>query len=87
MSDPYYAVNVGIAYYSIALTCVGTIGNMASLFICLRKNLRKTPTFIFMSFMMAANCLVSYFWHLNSYFLTFHFMSISDFSIEACRYY
>ena len=39
----------------IILSSIGIIGNIVSILICLRKELRKTPTFIFMAFVGAIN--------------------------------
>ena len=46
-----------IIIITIALCSTGTIGNIVSLLISIRKELRKTPTFVFMAFLSAINIL------------------------------
>jgi hypothetical protein len=41
----------------IFLSSIGIIGNIISIVICMRKELRKVPTFIFMAFVSILNIL------------------------------
>jgi hypothetical protein len=50
MSSLYRDIYVSISTFTTALTVVGTVGNILSLLVCLRPNIRKTPTFIFIAF-------------------------------------
>ena len=51
----YKTLNYIIAVFSIILCILGTIGNIITLLMCLRKNLRKRPLFIFMMFTAIMN--------------------------------
>jgi hypothetical protein len=44
-----------VSIISIVLSSIGIIGNIISILICLRKELRKTPTFMFMAFISGVN--------------------------------
>jgi hypothetical protein len=46
-----------ISIFTIILCVFGIMGNIISIKICSKKELRKTPTFIFMSFISAINIL------------------------------
>jgi hypothetical protein len=52
-----------MTYYNIAVTILivlsplGVLSNFLTIFICLRKELRKTPTFVFMAFIGCINNL------------------------------
>jgi hypothetical protein len=52
-----------MTYYNIAviilivLSPLGVLSNILTIFICLRKELRKTPTFVFMAFIGCINNL------------------------------
>jgi hypothetical protein len=45
---------------SFIITILGTLTNVLAFIICLRKNLRKTPTFIFMAFMAISDTIALY---------------------------
>jgi hypothetical protein len=82
------AVNSYLAFlsvYVIVLAVVGTIGNIFSFFVCLRKELRKVPTFVFLAFTMLADSLCLYFWNINTYMIRFKGYSIAYIDIESCR--
>ena len=49
--------NLTISIISVAFYSIGIIANILSFFICLRKELRKTPTFIFMAFIASTNTI------------------------------
>jgi hypothetical protein len=46
-----------IAIFSISLSIIGIIGNVISMIVCLRKDLRRTPTFIFKIFINILNII------------------------------
>jgi len=46
-----------IIILTIALSSTGIIGNFVSTLITMRKELRKTPTFVFMAFLSVINIL------------------------------
>ena len=47
--------NTHIQIFLILFWSFGTIGNIFSISMCLRKELRKTPTFVFMAFICILN--------------------------------
>ncbi len=85
MVSVYYTWNVVISYYSIVLATLGTIGNFIACAICLRKSLRKVPTFIFFAIMSLTNAFALYYWNLNDYFLTFFGHTMGDFNELSCK--
>jgi hypothetical protein len=50
-------VNKIVSVSIIFLSSIGIIGNVISFVICMRKDLRKVPTFIFMAFVSILNIL------------------------------
>ena len=65
-------VNYVIGIYALLLMIVATLGNIFLLLMCLITELKKTPTFIFLAFMAACDCLSLYWWNLD-HFLTPYF--------------
>ena len=80
----FKTLNEILSYYSILLAGFGTFGNLLSLVVCMRKSLRKTPTFIFIAFMVVLDALSLYFWNLNTYFGSFHGFALMDQSPLSC---
>ena len=80
-----FILNRIVSCYSIVLAWFGTLGNLLSTIVCLQKSLRKTPTFIFISFMVNLDSLSLYFWNFNSYYLSFYGISPMDESELACK--
>jgi hypothetical protein len=75
-----------IGAYSISLIIIGTIGNFCGILVCLRKSLRKTPTFVFIAFALASDIVTLYFWNVDHYLYGFHNYQIEDLSVELCRF-
>jgi predicted membrane channel-forming protein YqfA (hemolysin III family) len=48
-------LNIQVQIFLIFFWSFGTIGNIFSISMCLRKELRKTPTFAFMAFICLLN--------------------------------
>ena len=46
-----------ISIFSIIFCSFGILSNLYSIFICLRKELRKVPTFVFFTFLSSINIL------------------------------
>ena len=49
------AINQVISWINFGCSIVGTVGNVLTCVVCLSSRLRKTPTFIFMTFMVCAD--------------------------------
>lgn len=67
MNDIHIALKV-FGAYSLFLTIFGTISNTLSIFICLRKKLRKNPMFIFFSFMLIFDTIALFEYNLSTGF-------------------
>ena len=78
-------IKTGIAYYCVILVAYGTIGNLISTGICLRKSLREVPTFIFFAVISILDACSLYFINLNPYMVMFKGKSITDYSLVGCR--
>ena len=61
-----------ISILTFVLSLLGSLGNFLTIFICLHKELRKVPTFVFMKFVAALNIL-----KLVSVLLFIHFLKYS----------
>lgn len=82
----YELLNKIIGIYSVFLAIFGTIGNLISFSVCIRKKLRKTPAFVFMAIMNLFESLSLYFWNMNSFYIAFIFsMPIGDVNRIACK--
>jgi hypothetical protein len=85
MTSTYNAINLMLATYSIQTAFFGSIGNILTFSICMRKNLRKTPTFIFIAFMALIDILSLSFWNLNPLLLVLFGKIMGDFNEESCK--
>ena len=56
-----------IADYQLFLTIFGTITNMLTCMVCLRKRLRSTPTFVFLAYIAAFDIIPLYLLNLNDF--------------------
>ena len=81
----YSTINYILSYYSLLVASFGTLGNLITIFICTRKALRETTTFIFIAFMSFVETISLYEWNLNAYFLTYFKFNITDFNLATCR--
>ena len=50
-------MNENITISFVVLSFFGCVGNLVSIGVCLRKELRRIPTFVFMAFLSAINIL------------------------------
>ena len=66
------------AMLSIVFCSIAIIGNFISIVICLQKELRKTPTFIFMSFLSTVNIIKMTTILVSVVIMQFVFESISE---------
>lgn len=77
-----------LAGFSIALFAVGIPANILSHFVCLRKTLKSTPTFIIISFTAIFDAISLCFWNIDhvthQYFNDF---MIEDIHVALCRIY
>ena len=75
-----------IGIFSICIILIGTVGNLLAAFICSRKPLRETPTFIFAAFALVSDTIALYFWNVDHYLLAFELYQIEDVNINLCRF-
>ena len=71
--------------FGIIIMVLGTIGNTVAIFICLRKNLRTIPTFVFYTFMLTADITCLYFWNINHLLDTFYGFILQDLGLWYCK--
>ena len=76
-----------LAVYSAFLIVFGTVANLITFIICLKKNLRQTPTFVFLSFLVLSDIVCLYFWNLNHFVSTFYGFIYESFSIGYCKFF
>ena len=74
-----------VGIYSLFLIVFGTLGNILSVVVCLRKELRKVPTFVFYAFTLVHDTISLYFWNLDHYFTAFYGYEIERISFTLCR--
>lgn len=72
-----------IGAYALWLIVVGTIGNIVTAYIC--YELRKSTTFVFLTFIAASDLVASYFWNVNGFTISFTNVSIIGTNIYLCR--
>jgi hypothetical protein len=85
MSSLYDDLMNLIVYYSFFLMVFGFIANLLALVVCLRKNMRSIPTFVFYAFALFSNTLSLYWWNLDHYYVHYHNTLLEDLSLELCR--
>ena len=81
----YVITNYIISYYALFVASFGTLGNLITIFICTRKALRETTTFIFIAFMSFVETISLYGWNLNNLFLIYYKINLTDFNLATCR--
>ena len=77
-------MNQAITIFTIVLCSLGILGNIVSIIVCLHKNLRKIPTFVFMAFQSTMNILKLITIPLYLISLQFFFVEIESFN---CIFY
>ncbi len=82
MVDNYILIVIS---YSLLLVAFGTIGNLISVFICIGKRLRKTPTFVFLAIKALVDILPLYLWNLNPILYWVYGYNMGDISLWSCR--
>ena len=87
MTVEFELMNKILGAYALFLIIFGTIGNIFSCYICLKKNLRSVPTFIFLSFMVVTDSISLYFWNLNHFVGRFYGYVIDGINIHLCRFF
>lgn len=85
MSSVASVLNSIAAGYAASIAILGTIGNSLSFFICIRKRLRTTPTFIIIAFNVLCDIPVLYSWNLIKFFQVFFAYPIQDINEHTCK--
>ena len=70
---------------SLTITIVGTIGNFFGIILCLRGSLRKTPTYVFIAFMLFCDTISLYFSNLSTFTVAFYVKVFSGLSLATCK--
>lgn len=83
--DIYDKLNYANAIYSGIIIFVGTCSNLACIFVCLRPNLRKTPTFIFYSFLLSSDIFTLYIWNTDHILIVFANIQLEYMGISLCK--
>ena len=74
------------AVFAAIFIVFGTISNILSFFICIKKPLNEYPIFIFMAFMAIADTLALYGLNLDWYFYKVFFsINLSDINEFYCK--
>ena len=85
MNSPISIYNKINSCYSVVVAGLGTIGNLMAMYVCLRKNLRKTPTFVFIAFVLPMDTLSLFFWNFNNFYTTFfNFLPVNN-NLKTCK--
>jgi hypothetical protein len=87
MADSIEIIQKILAVYSLFLIVFGTLTNPFCCYICLRKNLRVVPTFIFLVFMLISDTIALYFWNLNHFVSTFYGYVFEGYGIGVCKFF
>lgn len=58
--------------YCLFLVIIGTLGNLLAMYICMRKKLRCSNTFIFLFFMLGCDTISLYSWSFGHFLLAFN---------------
>ncbi len=74
-----------VGYFSIFLIVYGTISNLLVFSVCMRKRLRQTPLFVYLSFKVICDTVPLYTFGFNPYFLFTFGYNIGDINIYLCR--
>lgn len=74
-----------IGLYCFLLIILGTIGNLLTIYICLRRRLRSYTTFIFISFMCFCDSISLYVWCLDHFLEPYFGLTIEQISPISCR--
>jgi hypothetical protein len=74
-----------LAVYSLFLVIFGTIGNLCTCFICMRKSLRKTTCFVFLSFISIIDIFTLYTWNLSNFIVPFYGYFHENSNIIWCK--
>ena len=56
-----------VAYYSIFLIIVGTLGNFFTIYLIASTKLKNTTTFVFFAFLSLADIMTLYWWNLDHF--------------------
>ena len=71
-----------LGVYSLILASFGTIGNTLCVFICVRKSLRETSTFVIMACISAVDTMSLYFWNLNVFIKVYFGFLLQDINLN-----
>ena len=70
---------------SVSLCIIGLLGNSFTFFICLRKRLRKTNTFLLMAILSANDLASLAVWNLDLFLMAFFNFAHEYLSLWWCR--
>ena len=85
MSEVKNIIEKILGIYSLVLIVFGTIGNLLCFIICIRKSLRKTPTFIIMACVSLVDIMSLYFWNLTVFTKIYLGSMLHEINLDWCR--
>ncbi|CAF3034785.1 unnamed protein product [Rotaria sp. Silwood2] len=83
-----YIVVRGLSIYALILIIVGTLGNLLTIVILCRRNLRRYVTMRYLIAVSICDIISLYGWNLNNFYkftISSNLTNIEDFSIAHCR--
>ena len=91
MNSGYYPIEFYLSYYSLFLIIVGSICNLTSFMIMMRKQMRKHPCMRYLAMLSLTDCLILYQWNMNTFY-KYHLTSpplnldLEEISLFWCRW-
>lgn len=74
------------AIYSVFIQAFGTLGNILCCIICLRPNLRKTPTLIFYALLLLSDAFSLHVWNFDHYLVEYHGVFVENLGLYVCKF-
>jgi hypothetical protein len=78
-------LDISNSIYALILLIVGTIGNLFGAGICLKQELRKTPTFIFCFYILLSDAISMYFWNIDTMIFAFLKLWLEGLNVITCQ--
>lgn len=91
MNSGYYPIEFYLSYYSLFLIIMGSICNLTSFMIMMRKQMRKHPCMRYLAVLSLTDAMVLYQWNMNTFY-KYHLTSpplnldLEEISLFWCRW-
>jgi len=84
--EPYRTITLTLLrFYPILFICVGTVGNLLSVYVVLRSKLRRHSTFIYLAFLSIVDLIVLYTFCVNFILHAWFNIDLQQVSLIACK--